>query len=145
MKKHLLRLRVIVEQPPAGVTFAVQRGRDELDPPFASSSSTVTFQFPVLVVDPITDPPRLVGEFTQGPPTARFAYINSGTYAGQADSCWSRRAKVTLTGITADLVKAALAKPDSALQTRIAGIAKDGGPACASVKLLDEWRLISTA
>src|SRR5689334_3494936 len=140
MKKHLLRLRVIVEQPPAGVTFAVQRGRHELDPPLASNSTAQTFQFPVLVVDPITDPPRLVGEFTQGPPSSRFAYINSGTYAGQSDSCWSRRAKVPLSGITADLVRTVLSKPDSALQARIAGTHKDGGPACASVKLLDEWR-----
>ena len=144
MKKHLLRLRVIVELPPADAHFAVQRGRQDLDPPIAASHSALTFQFPVLVVDPITDPSRLVGEFTQGPPAARFVYINSGTYAGKTDSVWSRRAKVPLAGITAPLVQSALAQPDSALQTRIAGTAKDGGPVCASVTLLEMWKVVIT-
>ncbi len=143
--KHLLRLRVIVDQPPVGVTFAVQRGRDALDPPLAISATALVFQFPVLVADPICEPPRLLGEFTQGPPSARFVYVNSGTYAGQADSSWSRRAKVSLMSITAQLIQDALRKPDLALQTRFAGTARDGGPTCAGVKALAPWTVVSVA
>jgi len=72
-------------------------------------------------------------------------YINTGVRAGQPDSCWDRRAKVPLGGITSDLIAAALAG-DVALEARIEGTARDGGPACATVPLLgDGWRLVPKA
>jgi len=45
------------------------------------------------------------GPFVQGRPGSRFVYVNSGTYAGDQKSCWSRRAKVPLTGIAASLAR----------------------------------------
>lgn len=137
--KPSLRLRLIVLDPPKGVRFAMQRGRSELLAPTHSADSFV-FDFQVDVLDLKTQPPRLTGEFTQGTPTARFVYVNSGTSAGELGSPWSRRAKVPLYGISADVIESALSK-DAPLQATIAGTGKDGGPACASVKLLSSWAL----
>ena len=47
-----------------------------------------------------------------------------------------------LAGISWPLIEEALAAPDAALEARIAGTAKDGGPACATVPLLEGgWRI----
>ena len=86
--------------------------------------------------------PRLLGPFTQGPPAQRFIYICSGTCAGEADSRWTRRAKIPLTGITDALLAQWRKGSPACLEARIKGTAKDGGPACASVALLDGWRII---
>lgn len=40
----------------------------------------------------------------------RFIYLNSGTMAGQHDSCFTRRAKIKTGGITWTLVEQALAE-----------------------------------
>lgn len=144
MKTPLL-LRIVVEKPPPGVRFAVQRGRADLLAPSSTLPQSLVFDFPVLVADAAAQPPRLTGEFAQGPVAGRFIYVNSGTYAGQADSCWSRRAKVPLAGITPALVQAALDAPRGMLAATIAGTGRDGGPACASVPLLSAWSLAIAA
>ncbi|HEY7635758.1 MAG TPA: DUF5990 family protein [Gemmatimonadales bacterium] len=90
--------------------------------------------------------PSLLGRVTQGPPSARFVYVNSGVRAGQADSCWDRRAKVPITGITSHLIDSVEHKRGTRLEARIAGTAGDGGRACATVPLLDGgWRVVSLA
>lgn len=143
--KTELHLRIIVENPPAGVAFAVQRSRSDVLAPSSASPHSLVFEFQVLVADVSAEPPRLTGEFAQGPPIGRFIYINSGTYAGQADSCWSRRAKVPLTGITSALLQSAVRSLRGVLEARIKGVGRDGGPACASVPLLSGWTLVASA
>ena len=143
--KSLLQLRIVVAAPPTGVAFAVQRGRTDLLVATSTTGDSFVFEFPVSVADTASDPPRLTGEFTQGPVAARFVYVNSGTFAGQAGSCWSRRAKVPLSGITRPLVQAALSHPRGLMEARIAGTARDGGPACATVPLLSGWAVIAAA
>jgi hypothetical protein len=79
----------------------------------------------------------------QGRPGARFVYANSGTYAGEATSPWGRRAKVPLPDLPAPLAAAWDAAPTQVLEARVAGTAKDGGPAAATVPLLGGgWRLV---
>jgi hypothetical protein len=143
--KTLLQLRVIVAAPPTGVAFAVQRGRADLLAPISTSADSLVFEFPVSVADASVRPPRLTGEFAQGSPSARFVYINSGTFAGQLGSCWSRRAKVLLSGITGALVQETLRHPRGLLEARILGVGRDGGPACATVPLLSEWAVVAAA
>jgi hypothetical protein len=132
-----LPLRVVVERPPAGVAFRVQRGKWELLEPSPSASDSLSFDFTVRVVLAAGEPPNFLGEFAQGPRDSRFIYVNSGTSAGQHDSNWTRRAKLPLTKISAALVKRVLADPGSVLEARIEGVGRDGGPACATVPLLD--------
>lgn len=140
--KQILLLRLIVTEPLPGVWFAMQRGRSELLPPTALPDALV-FDFPVQV-DFSKDPPSLTGEFTQGPPAKRFVYVNSGTYAGQSGTSWSRRAKIPITGISASLAREAIAKSGKLL-ARVRGTGKDGGPFCASVPLLSDWVVVSAA
>ena len=68
--------------------------------------------------------------------TARFSYLAAGRRAGDTTSCWDRRAKVALAGITPAVLAAWRATPGAVLEARIAGTARDGGPACATVPLL---------
>ncbi len=143
--KTSLTLRILVVDPPPGVTWALQRGRDELIVPDVSSPGVVGFTFSIDVADAASAPPRLLGKCTQGPPDARFVYLTSGRSAGQFGSPWTRRAKVPLTGITAELIAAAMAQPGARLETSIRGTGKDGGPSCATVRLLTDWCLVAAS
>jgi hypothetical protein len=139
--EHELPLRIVVLNPPPGVRFAVQRGRHELLPPAHASADALTFELSARTAAR-GEGVNVLGPFAQGPPADRFIYVNSGTGAGQAGTPWSRRAKVKTAGITAALVDEALATPGARLEARIAGRARDGGPCCATVPLLDGgWRV----
>ena len=134
-----LRLRITVVDPPAGVRVALQRGRCELSEAVQTRADALVFEFPVSVADASIAPPRLLGEFTQGPVTGRFVYINVGTSAGQIGSPWTRRIKVPLYSLAPELVAKAIARPGTVLATRIKGTGRDGTPACATVPLLTPW------
>ncbi len=141
-----LPLRIPLIKPLRGVPLCLQQGKDDLVPPSSVSGELVSFDFTVNIAnDRMDEPPNLRGKSVQGPPAGRFVYVNSGTYAGQADSCWSRRAKVPLAGITWELIEETLAKSGAVLEACIAGTAGDGGPACATVRLLEGgWKIQST-
>lgn len=131
-----LPLRITVVNPPAGVVFALQRGKSEIETPAMASGNDLSFDFSVRVGAREDGSPNFLGPFVQGPRGGRFVYVNSGTSAGQADSGWTRRAKIGLKEIGWDLVDRVLAKPSCFLDAQIAGKAGDGGPACATVRLL---------
>jgi hypothetical protein len=140
--EHVLPIRITVVGPPPGVTFAVQSGRHELIPPSHQDADRLSFDLTVRA-SPTGNSVRFLGPVTQGPPASRFVYVNSGTLAGQPASAWTRRAKVPLTSITPAQVDAVKRSPGTMLEARIAGTSRDGGPACATVPLLDEgWRLV---
>jgi len=89
-----LPLCITLIKPPPGVPFCLQQGKADLVPPSSDSGENASFDLTVNIANDQADwPPKFRGPFVQGPPGGRFIYINSGTYAGQADSCWSRRAK----------------------------------------------------
>lgn len=142
-----LALRIVIEDPVPGVRMCLQRGRADLVEPTGVTPSSVIFDFPVRLGPTRPDGGRtLLGPFTQGPPTGRFVYVNSGRRAGQADSRWDRRAKIPLFQIAPSQVEAALSGGAERLEVCISGRAKDGGPVCASVKLpAPGWRLSRSA
>lgn len=138
-----LPLRIVMEDPVADVALALQRGaaaRAELVPPADASPHAIAFDLDVVVDGKLPDGgPRLLGPFVQGPPSARFVYLCVGQLAGQPGSMWSRRVKVPLGDLSWTLIETR--PPDARLVARIAGRARDGGPACASVPLLPPgWR-----
>lgn len=141
-----LPLRITVLNPPSGTTFRLQRGKgqDDLVPPTRIADGRLEFDFTVRLSPDLKDgKPNLRGPFAQGSPADRFVYVNSGTLAGQAGSCWTRRAKVPIWNISGELIESFLAEADGILEARIAGTAKDGGPCCATVPLLDGgWRVV---
>ena len=134
-----LPLRIVLVSPPKDVTFALQEGKVPVQKR-RSSGKTISFDLTVQVKEKDGEL-RLLGAFVQGPPSARFVYVNSGTLAGEKPSSWTRRAKVSLMGITRELVEKATKTKGVVLEARIEGKAKDGGPACASVPLLDGWKV----
>ena len=137
--KQDVKFMVVVKDRLPGVAMLVQRGRDELLPPISNSGNSLVFEFDISV-DLSGGTPNFLGKYAQGPRDSRFVYVNSGTYAGQSDTCWSRRAKLSLMSITKDQIEAAIAKPGARIETTMPGTGRDGGPTCASVKGI-EWKV----
>lgn len=133
-------IRIIVEDPPPAVHLAVQRGKDGLLDPKTSSQKRVIFEFSIRARNDRPDGPNFLGPFAQGPAGARFVYVNSGKMAAEPASPWTRRAKIPLTTITWALIRKAV-RGGEFIEGRIAGTARDGGPACATVPLLGQWQL----
>lgn len=143
-KHSSFTLRVVVENPVAGVAYALQRRDGALDSPSQVSASKMSFQAVVRVGSVLADGRLiLLGEFVSGPPNERFIYINSGQRAGQPMSCWDRRAKVKLASLPQDLIAAAIYSSDGRIEAHISGNAPDSGPCFATVKLLASgWKLV---
>lgn len=131
-----IRLRVVLVDPPTGVVFALKRGKQEIVSPTMATGADLTFELTIRVRSEGDGSPNLLGPFVYGPRGDRHVGLLVGTLAGQTDSCWTRGIKIKLRTITWDLIRQLDAIPDSILETRIAGRAKDGGPACATVPLL---------
>lgn len=124
-------LRIVLERPPAGVDFAVQKGSGSIYETILkqrANGGDLSFEFTVTAA--AGPDPRFKGPLVQGPPKERFIYLDVGTMAGQIESPWTRRIKVPLAGVTWAMLDAA-----PILEARIPGTGRDGGPACASA-----WR-----
>lgn len=125
--------RIVVEEPPADVTFAVQLGRTDLLVP-VSTGGDLVFDFRLRLKRGAAVQPVFLGPAAQGPPRDRFVYVNSGRMAGQMNSPWTRRAKVRLASIDASLAERVLSHPGSGLEARIPGLGRDGGPSCGTTR-----------
>jgi uncharacterized protein DUF5990 len=136
-----LTLRIIVEQPPSGVDFALQKGTGNNYEPVQrqrSNGKDLAFEFQPSITQGESDSiAGIAGPFVQGPKRQRFVYVDIGTYAGQADSCWSRRLKIPLEGIPAKVLRMG-----GVLETRVPGTGRDGGPNCATVKEFEGWKVV---
>ena len=105
-----LTFRIILEGPPPGVDFGLQKGRGndyEIVQKQRSGKGDLTFEFDVRVKEGKDGAPTLLGPFVQGPPHERFVYVGIGTFAGQTDTPWSRRLKVPFRDITWEVVNEA--------------------------------------
>lgn len=138
--KQEVPFRIIVTGPLRGVVMRVQLGRDELMEPVRESNGRLVFEFDISV-DSSGEAPNFLGKYVQGPKDARFIYVNSGVMAGQTDSCWSRRAKLSMRSVTKRQIERVLAAQGSRIETVMAGIGSDGGPTCANVKGI-EWKVV---
>ena len=143
--KSEVQIRLVLVDPPAGVDFGIQRGAGtdyESVLVQQRKRGDLSFDFSMTVVENRKDGlPNFQGPFAQGPPAGRFIYVDVGTYAGQKNTRWSRRMKVPLQGLTWPLIRKVMDKPDAKLSARIPGTGKDGGPNCATVKLLGTWQV----
>lgn len=144
-----LTFRIVLEKPPAGVDYALQKGKGnnyEIVQKQRSGTKDLRFEFTARAVTGAkTAEPNLLGPFVQGPSGARFVYIGIGAFAGQTDTPWSRRLKAPLTGITTDMVSRIEKDPRLILETRVPGTGKDGTPACATVKPFAGWKIASSS
>lgn len=136
-------LRVIIEDPVPGVALAMQRGRDSIVPPVRITPETVTLEVSAEVRARPDGTLGLYGQDVHGPPAARFLYVAVGVRAGQPDSPWDRRTKIPLSGIPEEILNNIRGRTGLILVARIAGRARDGGPACATVPLLGTgWQIL---
>ena len=137
-----LPFRIVVEHPPAEVSFAVQLGRKDLLIPVVSGTELV-FEFRLRVKPGAAGRPVFLGPAAQGPPHDRFVYVNSGTMAGQLNSPWTRRAKIKLATIDPSMVERVLRHSRTFLEARIPALGRDGGPSCGTTRPLgDAWRVV---
>ena len=132
-----ITLRLTIADPVAGVAYSLQDKANRPVEPRIASADPISFDAPVT----LSDDGRLTGPFVRREgATRRFVYIAIGTSAGQHASEWSRRAKIDVHDIPADLL--AQARQGEVLEVVLPGRAKDGGPACATVRPMQAWRAI---
>ena len=141
-----LPLRIVLLAPPAGVPWALQEGKGgaaTLAPPVLQSPEQVVLATTLTLAGlDAAGAPILRGPAVQGPAGGRFLYAASGQRAGDPASCYERRAKIPLGTITPALLAAWRERPGAWLEARVAGTARDGGPACATVPVLGGgWQL----
>ena len=144
--KVVVLIRIVLVDPPPGVDFGIQVGKGNDYKTIAvqrSKAGNLQLDCAISVKGNRADgPPNFVGPIAQGPPTGRFVYIDIGKSAGQIESCWQRRIKIPLQGITREMIDSVLDMPKRLLQATIPGTGKDGGPSCATVKPIDGWKVL---
>ena len=123
-------LRIVIEQPVVGVLYSLQ-AKDglPLDPKRSHQGEPLAFDFAIR----IGPGPKFFGDQVQREgPTRRFVYIRIGDLAGDPDSLWSRRMKIDVHDIEDELLNRVC--EDSVVSITVLGTAKDGTPACATVR-----------
>jgi MerR family mercuric resistance operon transcriptional regulator len=142
--ERVVSIRIIMIEPPPGVAMCLRSKDDEMVDRIIASGDDLSFDFAVLARRANDSHAlRLLGPFVYGPPAQRFVFIRVGTLAGQPDSCWTRAAKIPLSGITWRMIERT-GRGAAKLVAKVNGRAKDGGPLCASIQLLDGgWRVAS--
>jgi hypothetical protein len=144
-----LSFRIVLEKPPAGVDFALQKGRGhdyEIVQKQRSGTRDLIFEFTARArTGSDSTEPNLLGPFVQGPAGARFVYIGIGASVGQLGTTWNRRLKVPLTGITDRLLDQLERTPQAILETHVPGTGKDGSPNCATVKPFAGWTIAKSS
>jgi hypothetical protein len=141
---HELNLHIILQNPPPGVDFALQKGSGnnfETVQQQRSSAGDLHFECTVKVTGDKKEEPNFLGPFVQGPKGERFIYIGIGTFAGVQNAAWQRRLKIPLRDISWKTIAQILAKPGLILTTQVPGTGKDGTPNCATVKPFSGWKL----
>jgi hypothetical protein len=132
-----IMLRLRIRDPVSGVAYSLQDKKSQPVEPAIAGPGPIAFDVPVRVAPG----PRFLGEFVRSEgPERRFVYIAIGEQAGQNPCVWSRRIKVDIHALPADLIAAALA--GKVLEADLPGRDKDGGPACATLRPLQGWRAV---
>lgn len=131
-----IRARIVIEQPVPGVLHSLQQDDAPLDPRRSSGGAPLVFDFPLRVAPG----PKFFGpQVRREGPVRRFVYVRIGTAAGDKASPWTRRMKIDIHDVDPALLDAAIA--GGVLQATIGGTAKDGSPACATIRPVT-WRVV---
>ena len=137
MAGSTITLRLTIADPVAGVAYSLQDKANMPVEPRIAGDGPISFDVPIT----LSDDGRLTGTFVRREgPSRRFVYIAIGTSAGQHASEWSRRAKIDVHDIPADLM--VQTREGRLLEVVLPGRARDGGPACATVRPIQAWRVV---
>ena len=125
-----IRARITIDHPVPGVLHSLQsKGGHPLDPKASPGGDPLSFEFPLR----IAPGPKFFGDQVRPEgPQRRFVYIRVGQAAGQHGSPWSRRMKVDIHDT--DPAQLDEAMRGGVLVFTVDGTAKDGSPACATVR-----------
>jgi hypothetical protein len=125
-----IRIRIVVQQPVAGVLHSLQEDDRPLDPKRSLAGEPLTFEFALQVA-----PGRKFfgKQVRREGPVRRFVYIRVGKLAGDPASSWSRRMKIDIHDIDPLLLKQAMAGA-GVIALTVNGKGADGTPACATVR-----------
>ena len=129
-----VQLRIVIESPVAGVLHSLQaKDGHPLDAKVSRAGEPLSFDIPICV----GPGPRFFGDQVRREgPDRRFVYIRIGQSAGDPRSPWSRRMKIDIHDLGRDLLDRA-SSAGRGIQITVNGTAKDGSPACATVKPTD--------
>jgi hypothetical protein len=134
---QVVTLRLTIRDPLPGVAYSLQNKKSEPVGQVTAGDGPISFDVPVRVAPG----PKFHGDFVRSEGASRrFVYIAIGEQAGQRPSPWSRRAKIDIHGLSADLLEKALA--GGILEAELPGKARDGGPACATLLPIGAWQVI---
>jgi hypothetical protein len=124
-----ITLRLTIGDPVPGVAYSLQNKGSEPVGIIVAGDPPHSFDVPVN----IAPGPRFLGEFVRSEgPVRRFVYIAIGGQAGNFALVWSRRAKIDIHDLPAEVLDRALA--GSVVEARLPGRAKDCGSACATLR-----------
>jgi hypothetical protein len=137
--ERMITLRLTIRDPFPGVAYSLQNKKSEPVGRVVAETGPLSFDVPVR----IAPGPRFLGEFVRSEgPTRRFVYIAIGRQAGAHAMEWTRRAKIDIHTLPDDLEQVVDGK---VLEAVLPGKAKDGGPACATVRPLEAWRIVDAS
>lgn len=133
-----ITLRLTIPDPVPGVVYSLQDKKSQAVGAVVAGDGPLSFDVPVRVAPG----PRFLGEFVRSEgPSRRFIYIAIASHPGMPGPSWNRRAKIDIHTLPVDLLELALA--GQVLEARLPGRARDGGPACATVRPLGGWRVVA--
>lgn len=136
MVGQAITLRLRIQDPFPGVAYSLQNKKSEPVGQVIAGDNPISFD----VLVRVAPGPKFYGDFVRSEGTIRrFVYIAIGEQAGQRPSAWSRRAKIDIHLLSAELLERALA--GEVLEAQLPGKAKDGGPACATLHPVGGWRV----
>lgn len=126
-----IRMRIVIDQPVAGVLHSLQaKDGHPLDPKSSGAGEPLRFDFPVR----IAPGPKFFGDQVRREgPDRRFVYIRVGQAAGDPASPWTRRMKIDIHDVGQDLLDRAM-EDGGVVEISVVGTGKDGTPACATVR-----------
>jgi hypothetical protein len=134
--RQQIKLRLTIRDPVPGVSYSLQNKRSEPVGMVVAGDRPLSFDVPV----DVAPGPRFLGEFVRSEgPTRRFVYIAIGGQAGDSSSLWSRRAKIDIHDLPAEMLEKALA--GSVPEAHLPGRVDDGGPAYATLRPLGSWKV----
>lgn len=135
-----VRARIVIEHPVAGVLHSLQEDDAPLDAKASRGGEPLAFDFPLRIERLPDGGAKFFGpQVRREGPVRRFVYVRIGQSAGQHASPWSRRMKIDIHDIDPSLLDKAIA--GGVIEGTIDGTAKDGSPACATIRPL-RWRVV---
>lgn len=107
-----MQIRFVLVEPLKGIDYGIQKGKGK-DYETIDRQRSTGRDLPLSFTVPVTQKngaPNFTGPIAQGPPAARFVYVDVGRYAGQSGTDHGARMKVPLGELTWKQVKEAMSQ-----------------------------------